>query len=83
MREEGRTSGAGVFDGGAEVVGLDGFEKVFFEAGLGAAFDVLGHAVTGDGEATDGAGGADFGKEIAAVAIGEADIGDKDMDGMG
>jgi hypothetical protein len=50
-------------------------------AGGGAAFDVFLHAVGGQGD--DGAveTGLELGQQVDAVAVGEADVADDDIDG--
>ncbi len=62
-----------------DVYGLD---EMLGEAGLAAAAEVFVHAVAAHGYGGDDAMGADAADDVVAVAIGQAEVADEEIDGL-
>ena len=69
-------------DGGFEFLEVDGFGEVGGEAGFAGARDVVFHAETGEGDGGDVAVGVDLFDEFEAGAVGEAEVGEEEVEGV-
>ena len=68
-------------DGGFEAVEVDGLGQVVDEAGFAALASVFLAAEAADCDAAHGAAGAELAHEVEAVAVGELDIGEQEIEG--
>ena len=71
----------GAVDRGFEPVEVDGFGQVVDEAGFAALAAVFFGAEAAHGDAEHGAAGAELAHQVQAVAVGQLDIGEEEIEG--